>query len=167
MKMRDETNKMVVERLAERGAETRIYDATDIDPHGNTLPITLQALTKTKRYRKLAFPETLTLCTGARVMVLRNLHTKQGWVNGTMCEVETCTPDVIFIRNLYTSERRPIFRENQRIRLPSANFYIRQQQFPLMLAFAVTIHKTQVLSQGAGFWCVVFGVFGHIDDTLH
>ena len=24
-----------------------------------------------------------------------------------------------------------------------------------------------VLSQGAGFWCVVFGVFGDIGDMLH
>lgn len=76
-------------------------------------------------------------------MILRNSHVAQGWVNSTMCEVKTCTNDVIFMCNLNTDECKPIFCVTQCIPIPRANFHLCRQQFPMMHAFAVTTHKIQ------------------------
>ena len=142
-KSRDELNEIFVKQISSHDNPIHTYHAIDTDAQKGPLSPQYEKYTQTKKFKKLALPKTLTLCKHARVMVLRNSHVKQGWVNGTMCEVELCTDDIIFVRNLHTGERKPIFRETQRVPFPGANFHLCRQQFPIMLAFAVTVHKIQ------------------------
>ena len=142
-KSRDELNDIFVKQISSHDNPIHTYHAIDTDAQKGLLCPRHIKYTQTKKFQKLALPQKLTICKRARVMILRNSHVRQGWVNGTMCEVETCTNDVIFVRNLNTDERRPIFRVTQRIPIPGANFHLCRQQFPMMLAFAVTTHKIQ------------------------
>ena len=142
-KTRDQLNEAFINLMGEAGATLHTYNATDTDIHGDPLPTRIQTTLQSKKYEKLALPQSLTICKGARVMLLRNTNIEQGWVNGTICEVETCTDDVIYVKNLRTGVRRPIFRVNQHISMHNGNFTACRKQFPIMPAFAVTIHKVQ------------------------
>ena len=142
-KSRDELNNIFIKQISSHDNPIHTYHAIDIDAQKGLLCPPHIKYTQTKKFQKLALPETLTIYKRARVMILCNSHVRQGWVNGTMCEVETCTDDVIFVRNLNTDERKPIFRVMQRIPIPGAKFHLCRQQFPMMFAFAITTHKIQ------------------------
>lgn len=81
----------------------------------------------------------LTLCVGAQVMLIYNLNVEEGLVNGSLGVILTLEPDikVIFDNGCETV----IERQNFEIDL-SHNKIIRQQ-IPLILAWAMTIHKCQ------------------------
>ena len=90
----------------------------------------------------------LTLKKGAQVMLLRNSPGK--WVNGTIAVIETLTPSSVSVRTsdgvfpvekeIWTKyEYRCDPETKQMERVPVGYF----TQFPLRLAYAVTIHKSQ------------------------
>lgn len=133
-KTQDQLNEAFINQMGEARTTLHTYSMTDIDIHGDPLPTRIQMTLQSKKYEKLTLPQLLTICKGARVMLLRNTQIKQGWVNGMMFKVEMCTDDVIYVKNLHTGIEGLVFRVN--------HFTTCKKQFPIMLASAVTVHKS-------------------------
>ena len=88
----------------------------------------------------------LKLAVGVRVMLRRNLDTSQGLVNGALGTVSAISKDCIQVTFDHTPKLQfKIERVRSRFQI-LRHFYVYRKQFPLILAFAVTIHKCQGLS---------------------
>ena len=87
----------------------------------------------------------LLLAVGARVMLRRNIDTKTGLVNGALGTVLSISKDLITIQFDHISRPYDVDRVQTKF-MVMKNFYIYREQFPLILAYAVTIHKCQGLS---------------------
>lgn len=118
-----------------------VYEALDTDHHGH--PLREADLERLKRCRE-KLPDKLSLKPGARVVLRRNLNIEGGWVNGTLAVVTHLHHNCIIIQKLTNpSHRHPIPRFRQRIEVYGASYTIMRQQFPLQLAYAVTVHRVQ------------------------
>ena len=101
---------------------------------------------KIQRHRE-HLPDTLKLKVGVRVVLRRNIHIDAGWVNGTLAVVIVVNTNCIVVQKLASpSERLPVPRFRQHIEIPGASYSILRQQFPLLLAYAVTVHRVQGLT---------------------
>ena len=85
------------------------------------------------------------LAVGARVMLRRNIDTKAGLVNGALGTVICITPLHVCVQFDHISEPYNVEKVKSKFVLLK-NFYIYRKQYPLILAFAITIHKCQGLS---------------------
>ncbi|XP_021953017.1 ATP-dependent DNA helicase PIF1-like [Folsomia candida] len=91
-------------------------------------------------------PHSLHLKVGAIIMLLRNLNTKRGLCNGTRLIVKELKPNLIIAEVISgTANGRFVF--IPRIDLahitPDLPFVLHRRQFPVKLAFAMTINKSQ------------------------
>ena len=132
----EEINSACIERVA---GSSVVYDAIDSDHHGN--PLREADIEKLNRCRE-RLPDKLVLKVGARVVQRRNLDIQGGWVNGTMAVVTHLHSNCIVIQKLTNpSHKYPIPRFRQRIEVRGASYSIMRQQFPLQLAYGVTVHR--------------------------
>ena len=159
---RDEKNNLEFAAALERGAPSITIDAINSSP--------VAAAADDKRMQDL--PNQLHLCLGARVMIIKNLCTSHGLCNGTIGLVH----DIIvnaegFVTAVVLKVRRatltrdgykgPAYREGDdgvdasevlvAVNRRQADIHAEggmqtRQQFPLMLAWALTIHKAQGLT---------------------
>ena len=133
-----DVDRINAERLAELQGERAEYEMEDVK--GN------ERLLESLRRNCLA-PETLQLKVGAKVMCVKN-NFEAGFVNGTIGFVEECQ-----------SCKNPVIRtlKGERIEIEKAEWAweedgkIRAQisQYPLRLAWAITVHKSQGMSLDA------------------
>ncbi|UYV67510.1 hypothetical protein LAZ67_5001019 [Cordylochernes scorpioides] len=100
-------------------------------------------------------PHRLRLKIGAIVMLLRNLNTKKGLCNGTRLIVTNMLPNVIAAKVITGSAAGDdVFIPRidlcpSEIKLP---FRLKRRQFPIKLAFAMTINKSQGQSSKKDWW---------------
>ena len=91
-------------------------------------------------------PHNLTLCPGAIVMLLRNLDAKAGLVNGARALVIQTLPhvlDVMLLSGAHSGHRVYIPRIALAPSNPELPFVLRRRQFPVKLAWSMTINKAQ------------------------
>ena len=84
----------------------------------------------------------LTLAIGARVILRRNIDMKNGLDNGSIVSVTALTSklNAITVKFDHIAEPYCVERVKSKFMLMKT-FYVYQKQFPLILAYAVTIHK--------------------------
>ena len=81
----------------------------------------------------------LLLVVGARVMLRRNIDINAALVNGAIDTVVSVQPNHVTVQFDHKNKLYNV--EKVESRFIIMNFYIYRRQFPLILAYGVTIHK--------------------------
>ena len=117
------------------------YEAIDTDHNGHSLRTADKERLRRIRER---LPDKLELKPGVRVILRRNVNIEGGWVNGTLAVVIALHKQCLVLQKMTCSSHRlPITRFKQKFEIPGAAYTIMRQQFPLQLAYAVTVHRVQ------------------------
>ena len=139
-KERDAWNKIFLNRL-DNGESEYTFEAEDTDATGNPLP------EKDKRrirwFHRERLEDSLTLKVGARVVLCKNIDTEHGWLNGTLAKVVSIHSNCITIENIKTGRKTVVTRIRQNVSFPGSSIQYFRTQFPLMLGWALTVHKVQ------------------------
>ena len=133
-------DKINLSMLNSLGGECVTLRSTDVDSSGVTLNRgQLQVLENMRGVP----PAELKLKVGARVVVTRNLDVAQGVVNGTIGTVENIQPNLITIRRCSDGDLMCVQPIKHVVKLKGTSNKVVREQFPLILAWAVTIHRVQ------------------------
>ena len=97
-------------------------------------------------YHRERLPDELNLKVGARVVLLKNIDTEHGWVNGSLCDIIAITGNVIIVQNIVTKKTLPVCKMKQTLSIRGGIYTVVRQQYPLMLGWALTTHKVQGLT---------------------
>jgi hypothetical protein len=109
-------------------------------------------------------PHELKLKVGSIIMLLRNLNTKRGLCNGTRLIVTNLQPNLI-VGEVLTGRAKSNFVFIPRIDLAPSDsnmpFILKRRQFPVRVAFAMTINKSQGQTLEKVGICLREPVFSH------
>ena len=128
------------------------FEANDTDNQGNCLRAADHQRIQQHRER---LPDKLQLKVGARVILRRNMNIDAGWVNGTLAVVAALYQNCVVIQKMSNpSHQIPVPRFRQRIEIQGASYSILRHQFPIQLAYAVTVHRVQGLTVQKAIVCL-------------
>ena len=102
---------------------------------------------------------TLTLAVGARVMLCSNIDTKAGLVNGAIGTVLAITSKHVSVKFDNIDKPYDVEKVSRKFTILK-NFDVFRKKFPLILAFAMTIHKCQGLSLDSAIIDLSDKIFG-------
>ncbi len=134
---KDKVNMSMLNSLC---GETVTLRSTDVDNSG--APLNRGQLRAVESMRGVP-PAELKLKVGARVVVTRNLDVSQGIVNGTIGTVENILPSLITVRRSKDNDLMCVQPVKHRVKLKGSSCIVVREQFPLILAWAVTVHRVQ------------------------
>lgn len=142
------TNKEVLEYNTEKieslSKEVRTFKSKYSTPNDNIRKNEsfYQGLIDKMKKSSIAEDE-LTLCEGARVMLLRNMDLENGLVNGSCGYLECfCDDDSILVK-FDNGEKRYIKKETYDMHDAEGKVLLSQTQYPLKLCYSITAHKIQ------------------------
>ena len=92
-------------------------------------------------------------------MITRNIDVAAGVVNGAIGTIENIQPNLITVRCLRDNELMCITRVKHYISLPHSTDVAIREQFPLILGWAITVHKVQGMT-------ICSNVFVALDSTF-
>jgi len=152
----NEINKALLQQIGTQIFTVSAIDIRDTIVSKGMLPKVTAAYKKMQQdsTRTAGLESTLQLCVGAKIMLRRNKSVEAGLVNGSVGTVvdfikaqkqqkEEMTHIVVKFDNI--PEPVKIERDSCTFEVLKSVFYTRKQ-FPLVLAFSITIHKSQGLS---------------------
>jgi ATP-dependent DNA helicase PIF1 len=141
---RDPAAKMNAEKLAKLPGKMTTFVAVDYAKDDNEK--------YRGRLKDIRAPIRLDVKPGAQVLLLKNLNLEKGLVNGTVATITRITSTTIFIR-IKGRDDRPSddYDEEADIEITTCTFEVKEDdvliasrtQFPLILAYALTIHVVQ------------------------
>jgi hypothetical protein len=109
-------------------------------------------------------PHVLKLCVGAPVVLLRNLDPDRGLCNGTRLKIQQIHPRLLTVLIMNGSHKDEVTTICKVDIISNDNifpFKLRRRQFPIKLAFAMTINKSQGQSLNTVAIYLPKPVFGH------
>ena len=137
----EEVNKRMLEGLLSEKVELPCTDVAD--EGGSSIKFNKKAAKLLKKLkldcsRMAGLEAVLTLAIGARVMLRRNIDVTMGLVNGAMGTVVGIYPTHVLIKFDHIDKPCQIEKITTNFMLMK-NMYIHRKQYPLILAFAITI----------------------------
>ena len=152
-------NELMLESLETDKIELACVDV--VDESGSTANFDKKQEKKLEKLKdqpsKTAGLETvLSLAVGCRVILRRNIDVTVGFVNGAIGTVMGIYSTRISIKFDHIDVPCDIERVTTRF----MNLYIHRKQFPLILSYAITIHKCQGLSLDTAIIDLSIDVFG-------
>ena len=137
-KERDAWNSHFLDRL---DTQAHVFDAVDSDVTGNAISETVK--TKIEPFHKDRLEDTLTLKVGARVVLCKNPDVEHSWLNGTLATITHIQSNYVTIQSIKTGHKTDITRMKQSLSFPGSAVQYIHTQFPLILGWALTVHKVQ------------------------
>ena len=92
-------------------------------------------------------------------MITRNVDVAGGVVNGTIGTVENIQPNLVTVRRLRDNELMCISHVKHSFNLPHTNDIIVREQFPLILGWAITVHRVQGMTIDSNVFVVMDSTF--------
>ena len=139
--LRRERNEWNNKFLATLKTEPVSFEAEDTDLQGKALKDSDKL--RITRYHKERLEDTLTLKVGARVVLTKNIDIACGWTNGTLAVVTNIFKNSVTIQHLQTNRKTVVTKTKQKLGFPGCTAKYIRQQFPLILGWALTVHKVQ------------------------
>jgi energy-coupling factor transporter ATP-binding protein EcfA2 len=151
--------------LRQRPGEAITLLATEVLDTDNALnaePIMISEEFMAKVHESGKPEHSITLKPGCIIMCLRNMMPKEGVLNGTRLEFLAALPRCIVARQL-TEPRIRVFipRITFVIAVPGGAVKVRRTQFPIRVAYSMTINKSQGKTLERVLLDLRCGVFGH------
>lgn len=130
-------NTQKLQKLISQGKKKIIYKSSVTH---NKIPDKELEYLKKKIEKDCPAINNLTLAEGAQVIIIKNISIDEGIVNGSRGVVTELEPDLIKITFVNGKE---VDIERTSWKIQENNFFIVKNQFPVKLAYALTIHKSQ------------------------
>jgi ATP-dependent DNA helicase PIF1 len=130
-------NTQKLQKLISSGKKKIVYKSNIVH---NKIPEKELEYLKKKIEKDCPAINNLTLAIGAQVIIIKNISIEQGIVNGSRGIVTELEPEFIKIKFVNGKELEI---KKSSWKIEELNYFIVKNQFPVKLAYALTIHKSQ------------------------